>query len=101
MAESGLGYRLRFSIDQLELNRPDTMTFRAAGDLVGRAVLRFVPFGRHRTLLLIEWDVDVTRPWMRRTDPVLRPVFGAAHAMVMSQGERRFRRWLGDSSPGR
>lgn len=94
VAESGLGYRLRFTIDQLELNRPDTMTFRATGDLVGRAVLRFVPVGRHRTLLLINWDVEVTRPWMRRTDAVLRPVFTAAHHVVMRQGERRLRRWL-------
>ncbi|WP_121794559.1 hypothetical protein [Aeromicrobium phragmitis] len=97
MARSGLGYRLRFTIDDLRLRRPGQMTFTSTGDLVGRAVLRFVPVGRRRTVLLIDWHVEVTRPWMRRTDVVLRPVFSAAHAVVMRRGERRLRRWLGES----
>ncbi|WP_293786212.1 hypothetical protein [uncultured Aeromicrobium sp.] len=100
-AHSGLGYRLHFTVDELRLRPPEQMTFRSTGDLVGTADLRFVPVGRDRTLLLIDWHVEVARPWMRRADVLLRPVFIAAHAAVMRRGERRLRRWLSEAAAKR
>lgn len=94
VAHSGLGYRLRFTVAELRLDAPETMHFSISGDLVGQAVLRFVPTSVGQTVLLIDWQVELTRRWMRYADPVLRPVFVASHSLVMRRGEHRFRRWL-------
>lgn len=93
-ADTALGYRLGFTVSDLELARPDHLTFSADGDLRGRAVVRFVPAPGSTTILLIEWDVVATRAWMRSVDPLARPLFVISHALLMRRGERRLAAWL-------
>lgn len=93
-ADTGIGYRLRFTVTDLRIDRPEQLTFSADGDLRGRAVVRFVPAPQATTVLLIDWDVVATRAWMRWADPLARPFFVASHAVMMQRGERRLARWL-------
>src|SRR5690606_31046513 len=46
-----------------------------ARGLVGQAALAFADDGADRTRVTIDWRVDVTVDWMRRTEWMLRPVF--------------------------
>src|SRR5690606_37481232 len=94
VAHSGLGYQLRFAVNELKLDRPSTMRFDVDGDVAGTGVLSFVPTGPRETTVVIDWNVRLTRRWMQRCDPVLRPVFVTAHRVVMRRGERRLQRWL-------
>ena len=92
VVRSVLGYRLRIRVHDLRITPPATMRFRADGDLVGRGVLTAVATGPGTTGLVVEWDVTVTRPWMRRTSRILRPGFVAAHHVVMWQARRQLGR---------
>ncbi|MTB87120.1 hypothetical protein H9L21_07860 [Aeromicrobium senzhongii] len=94
VARSVFGYRLRFTVYDLELEPTSAMRFRSRGDLEGSAALSFEPGRPGRTDLTIDWRVDATAPWMRRSERVLRPVFVLAHDLVMRSGERRLNRWL-------
>ncbi|MBC9225071.1 hypothetical protein GL325_01910 [Aeromicrobium sp. 636] len=94
VARSVFGYRLRFTVYDLELEPTSAMRFRSRGDLEGSAALSFEPGRPDRTDLTIDWRVDATAPWMRRSERVLRPVFVLAHDLVMRSGERRLNRWL-------
>ncbi|MCD9152858.1 hypothetical protein [Aeromicrobium duanguangcaii] len=94
VARSVFGYRLRFTVYDLELEPTSAMRFRSRGDLEGSAALSFEPGRPGRTDLTIDWHVDATAPWMRRSERVLRPVFVLAHDQVMKSGERRLNRWL-------
>jgi len=94
VARSAFGYRLRFTVHDLDLRPPHTMAFRSRGDLEGEALLEFRPGDPGRTRLAIDWHVDATPRWMVRSARLLRPVFVVAHDLVMSSGERRLNRWL-------
>ncbi len=94
---SAFGYHLNFRLTDLVLLEPDEMRFAADGDLAGRGVVTFVDDGPGRTSMLIDWQVSMVRPWMRRTSWLLRPVFTVAHRLVMREGERRFAGWLRDA----
>ncbi len=93
-ARSAFGYRLRFTVHDLELDRPRSMRLRSRGDLEGNAVLDFSPGPDDLTRLDITWQVAATPRWMQRTDVILRPVFVLAHGLIMKTGERRLNRWL-------
>ena len=101
VARSAFGYRLRFTVDDLDLRPPHTMAFRSRGDLDGEALLVFRPGKPGRTRLEIDWHVDAPPRWMVRSAPVLRPVFVVAHDLVMRSGERRLNRWLAGRGPRR
>lgn len=94
VTDSGFGYKLAFTVYDLCLARPDSMRFRATGDLVGTAHLDFYDRGLDRSQLDIGWHVEVTRRWMRISEPVLRPFFIVAHSLMMRRGERRLNIWL-------
>lgn len=94
VARSAFGYRLRFTVHELDLRPLETMAFRSRGDLEGHALLVFAPASAGRTRLTIDWHVDATPAWMVRGQRVLRPLFVLAHDLVMRSGERRLNRWL-------
>lgn len=91
---SHLGYALTFRLHDLTTSPPDRMTFVADGDLRGHGSLTFGEVDGDSSVLDIHWDVDVDRRWMRLASPLLRPLFVAAHAMVMRAGERHLNAWL-------
>lgn len=91
---SAFGYRLRFTLTDLQASPPHALTFAATGDLRGRGRATFTDAGPRRCEVLIEWNVDTRRRWMRRTGWLLRPVFVAGHHLVMRQGRRHLTAWL-------
>lgn len=95
-AASGLGYSLTFWLSDLQVQRPDRLTFRADGDLRGSGEVRFVDLGPRASAMDIDWRVATDRAWMRWTSWLLRPVFVAGHHLVMRQGEKRLNAWLID-----
>lgn len=94
VARSAFGYRLRFTVYDLDLEPREHMRFRSRGDLTGSALLAFAPGEADRTRLTIDWHVDATVRWMQRSERLLRPVFVLAHGMIMRSGRRRLNRWL-------
>jgi hypothetical protein len=94
-ARSGLGYTVTFTLADLVASRPDRLAFASTGDLRGRGAVVLVDAGPDRTELVIDWRVATDRAWMRWTGWLLRPVFVLGHHLVMRQGERHLRRWLG------
>ncbi len=90
---SPFGYRLAVRLRVTELDPPHAIAAVSVGDLVGRGrmELRASPTG---TTARIEWTAHLERAWMVRVAPVLRPVFVAAHTLVMRRGERAARRRL-------
>ncbi|MEJ7635628.1 hypothetical protein [Aeromicrobium sp.] len=93
-ASSGLGYSVSFVLADLELSRPDRLTFSSRGDLRGRGAVTFVELDDDRTMMEIDWRVATDRRWMRWSAWLLRPVFVAGHHVVMRRGGRHFNRWL-------
>jgi hypothetical protein len=93
-AGSPMGYRLRFRLHDIEQTPMELVTLRSDGDLEGRATMRLAPVDEGHSTIDVAWDVDVTRPWMRRSGAVLRPVFVRAHDLVMRAGERGLNDWL-------
>ncbi|WP_229053869.1 SRPBCC family protein [Aeromicrobium sp. Leaf350] len=90
---SALGYRLRFRLHSLRTFELHVIAFDAVGDLSGSGRVELSEVGG-ATQVRIDWTVATTRRWMRWTEPVLRPVFAAAHRRVMRRGERALNAWL-------
>jgi len=94
VAGSPVGYSLRFRLHDIEQVPRELVTLRSDGDLLGRATMRLAPVDADHSTIDVTWLVDVTKPWMRRAEPVLRPVFVRAHDVVMRAGERGLNAWL-------
>ena len=110
---ASLGYRLSITIQPTSAARPHTIEFDAGGDLVGTGRIRLFPVppgtagepahgnahgGGVQTRMDIDWRVRPTRRWMRALTPVARPVFTAAHSLLMREGERGLRRELAQAT---
>lgn len=93
-ASSGLGYAVTFRLANLQVHRPDRLSFTSEGDLRGRGVVTFVELTPETSAMDIDWRVATDRRWMRRTSWLLRPVFVAGHRIVMRQGEKHLNEWL-------
>lgn len=93
-ARSIVGYRLRFRIEDLVIDRPNGLSLRTTGDLIGTAVLGLSAGQPATCRVTIDWRVTGTPGWMAASGFALRPVFVVAHWWIMRQGERRFDHWL-------
>ncbi|KIC57417.1 hypothetical protein [Microbacterium hominis] len=84
------GYRLRVVLTVTDLVPARRLAAVSGGDLVGKGSLHLAPASAPATgaRLTWVWEVSATRRWMRLTAPVLRPVFAAAHTLIMRRGER-------------
>jgi hypothetical protein len=60
---------------------------RATGELEGHGCWRLYPAGTG-TRVLYDWHVGVTKPWMKRLDPLARRLFAWNHDVVMEWGRR-------------
>ena len=85
---SRLGYVLRMRLRITDVQSGIRIAAASTGDLEGHGSIELQPEGPSDTLITIRWQVATRRPWMNRTARVLRPVFEAAHARVMRDGER-------------
>jgi hypothetical protein len=81
-----LPYAVRWRVEVTESRRPELLRIKASGDVAGLGEWRlFSEAGAVR--LTYDWRVSVGKPWMRRFEPVLKPVFAINHNWVMRKGE--------------
>jgi len=91
---SGLVYVVDLTLTTCEVDAPRLLRGRAGGDLSGegRWLLTAIPIG---TRVRYAWNVQPTRPWMRRASRLLGPLFAWNHHRVMRAGAAGMARRLG------
>ena len=93
---SVLPYRLTFNVRTTRLERPTTIEAHSDGDLVGVGLWTLTAAGGG-TALRYDWNVDVSKSWMRVLAPVARPIFEWNHDAIMKWGEEGLKRRLSAS----
>jgi uncharacterized protein YndB with AHSA1/START domain len=91
--KSKLPYRLVFDRRVTNVERPRLLEGEAVGELQGRGRWRLFEEGGV-TVVLYEWNVATTEPWMNLLAPLLRPIFAWNHDVVMRQGGEGLARLL-------
>lgn len=91
---TALPYDLAFVMTVADMQSMRRIEGHAAGELEGTGVWT-LNHADGRTVARYDWQVDVTKPWMRRVAPLLTPVFAWNHGVVMRRGEEGLRRHLG------
>lgn len=81
-----LPYTLDFTTELVREEPPKEMELRATGDLVGRGLWRLRQSGPV-TEVDFFWDVQATKPLIRRLSFLLKPLFRWNHDWVMRVGE--------------
>ncbi len=83
-------YELAFETRTTRVEPMSVIEGRAPGELegVGRWTLQPPGMG---TRVQYDWNVEVTKPWMRVFAPILRPVFARSHNVIISWGEEDIR----------
>lgn len=84
--KTALPYDLVFDVELIAIEPMHRIEGRAFGELDGIGVWTLGPEGGG-TVVRYDWQVDVTKAWMRLFVPFLRPVFAWNHGVVMRRGE--------------
>jgi uncharacterized protein YndB with AHSA1/START domain len=85
-----LPYDVTWQVEVLETRRPELIRVRASGDVIGLGEWRLAQNGGEVDLSYL-WRVRVGKPWMRKFEFLLKPVFTWNHNWVMSRGEAGLR----------
>jgi hypothetical protein len=94
-----LGYTLTISIHPTNVATPKEIDFDAGGHLEGTGRVVLTPEANGQaTRMDIDWCVRPTQRWMNLLTPVAAPVFTAAHALMMRQGEKGLIKALANES---
>ena len=91
---SALPYELTFEMRATRVEPMTVIEGRASGELDGTGRWTLTPDG-NSTLVRYDWQIEVTKPWMRTLAPLLRPAFAWNHNVVMGWGYDGLRRRLG------
>jgi hypothetical protein len=86
-----LPYRLALSVEVHEVVPGVLVDGVVGGDLSGPARVEVAAHGAGSTARL-SWQLELTRPPLRRLARVARPLMVAGHHLVVAVGVRRFRR---------
>jgi hypothetical protein len=86
-----LPYRLAISVDVREVVEARVVDGIVDGDLSGPARLEIAAVGGGSEARLT-WDLELSRPSLRRLERVARPAMVWGHDVVVAVGVRRFRR---------
>ncbi|MFN0155025.1 MAG: SRPBCC family protein [Gaiella sp.] len=85
-----LPYTLRWTLTCVEAVEPSRLVSRITGDFEGEGIWTIAPV-EGGTRVVLEWNVDVRKPLVRRLTPMLRPLFRWNHRWAMRHGERNIR----------
>jgi len=91
---SALPYELTFDMRSTRIEPMTVIEGRASGELDGTGRWTIHPDGQG-THVRYDWQIEVTKPWMRALAPVLRPAFAWNHNVVMGWGYEGLSRRLG------
>jgi uncharacterized protein YndB with AHSA1/START domain len=91
---TALPYEIAFDMRTTRIEPMSLIEGKARGELdgLGRWTLRPEGAGTH---VRYDWQVELSRPWMRACAPLLRPVFAWNHNVVMGWGYEGLCRRLG------
>lgn len=92
---SGLGYGFFVVMTTTRAERLREIEAVAGGDLRGIGLWVIEQDGPGAVRLTYRWDVELAKPWMRLSAPLLRPVFAWRHFAVMGSGARGMAQRLG------
>jgi hypothetical protein len=99
VARGFLPYRLRFTLEVVEVERPTRIASRLSGDFEGSGEWRLRE-SEGGTACELEWRPIVNKPFVRQLTPVLRPLFRSNHEWTMRRGQRHIVRLLADAPEG-
>jgi uncharacterized protein YndB with AHSA1/START domain len=88
VARGFLPYRLRFTLECLEVERPTRILSRLTGDFEGTGEWRLLEENKS-TIAELDWRPVVAKAGVRQLTPVLRPLFRANHDWTMRRGQQR------------
>jgi hypothetical protein len=91
---SGAGYTLRTITTITDYQPGKSVSFSSTGDLEGEGSFILEHASALQTDVVIHWNADVTKSWMRWLSPILRPIFTVFHHRLMRAGERGFNKYL-------
>jgi hypothetical protein len=91
--KTALPYDLIFDVEMIAIDPMRRIEGRAFGELDGVGIWTLRTEGR-ATIIRYDWQVEVTKTWMRLLAPLLRPIFAWNHGVVMRRGEKGLARWL-------
>ena len=82
-----LPYTLRWTLEVAEAQPSERTVIRSTGDFVGYGIWTFRQDGPWADVTY-EWNIEVTKPLLRRLSGLLKPVFAANHRWAMATGLR-------------
>ncbi|QIF02722.1 SRPBCC family protein [Roseimicrobium sp. ORNL1] len=82
-----LPYTLRWRSTITEVNRPDSFSLAAAGDLTGTGEWQFAQKDDNEVEILFDWRIRADKPILRSLSWLCKPVFSANHRWAMRKGE--------------
>jgi hypothetical protein len=88
---SRLPYKLDFEMTTTRVDKPHLLEGHAVGELDGVGRWRLFEEGAAAengpvTVVMYEWNVRTTKPWMNALAPIARPVFAWNHDWLMRNG---------------
>jgi Activator of Hsp90 ATPase homolog 1-like protein len=90
VARGWLPYKLHFTIETIELQKPTLIVFKASGDFEtdgSRWILaRNNNGGTH---VVLDWNPIVEKPIVKLLSPILKPIFRWNHNWTMIRGQRQ------------
>jgi uncharacterized protein YndB with AHSA1/START domain len=97
---SRLPYTLDFEMTTTRVDKPHLLEGHAVGELDGVGRWRLFEEGAAAgdepvTVVVYEWNVRTTKPWMNALAPLARPVFAWNHDWLMRNGGEGIARRLG------
>ncbi|HET7265033.1 MAG TPA: SRPBCC family protein [bacterium] len=100
-AKAALPYHMYFNLEAIVEERPRLAIVRVRGDLNGEMRWRlepdpeFVAAGGAGTHLIFDESVRTGKPLLNVLAPLFKPLFAWNHKVMMANGERGLRRYLG------
>jgi Polyketide cyclase / dehydrase and lipid transport len=88
--KTALPYQLTFDMRMTRVEPMSVLEGRASGELDGAGLWTLRSDGEG-TNVRYDWNIELTRPWMRASAPLLRPVFTWNHNIVMAWGHEDIR----------
>jgi uncharacterized protein YndB with AHSA1/START domain len=88
-----LPYDVNWRLKVLDAAPPTMIRVEASGDLCGLGEWRLTQRGA-AVELVYTWRVRVEKPWMRRLEFILKPLFTMNHNWIMRHGEAGLKREL-------
>jgi uncharacterized protein YndB with AHSA1/START domain len=95
VARGFLPYKLRFSLQTIEVEAPTRIKSVLRGDFEGSGEWRLREEDGN-TIAELDWRPVVNKPFVKTLTPVLRPLFRSNHNWTMKRGQERILTYLAE-----